>query len=166
MTARTYPKPHAEQRNKKWQILNLCSAKWRTTAQSYSATRLWKIPRPFKLCGKLSGPILDSSPQGLIFLILMPFSWSLENVQKTFLTSHKFYRGQLGPTRRWQHPPWWDTGGRWGALPLTREYDNLDMAAPNTQGPTIPCKTKIWARPSSQNTGQLKARNCLTVLWM
>ena len=55
---------------------------------------------------------------------------------------------------------------RTGALPLTQEPDNFDMAAPNTQGPTIPCKTKIWTRPSSQNTGQLKARNCLTVLWM
>ena len=43
---------------------------------------------------------------------------------------------------------------------LSPSLENL--SALNT-GPTIPCKTKIWARPSSQNTGQLKARKCLTV---
>ena len=90
---------------------------------------------------------------GLIFLILMTFSWSLENVQKTFLTSHKFYWGQLAPTRRRQFPPWWDNGGRWGPVLspslknlitltwLRRIHKDLPFLVKQKYGPDLRAKT-------------------------
>ena len=88
------------------------------------------------------------------------FSWFWWNSAKAwrssrrpFSTSHKFYRGQLGITHHGEIPE--------ADEELLPSLENLITLTGlhRIHKDLTSCKTKIWAKPSSQNTGQLKARN-------